>query len=207
MKLIGSTTSPYVRKVRVYISEIGGEYEFAVVDAWKPEQPLLDIAPVGKVPVLIRDQGEPLYESNLIIEYLESLLPAEKRLVPVSGERRWQVLRLQALASGMIDATATRTVELRKQAPTQSPVVLERELGRIDRLLTTFEKTAAPGRHVAGDTMTTADLVLGVALQYLDFRHTAEWRKAAPRLAAWFAPIAQRPSFLSTLPPGFVPPA
>lgn len=207
MKLIGSATSPYVRKIRVYLGETSVHCEFAVVDAWKPQQPLLDIAPIGKVPVLIRDQGEPLYESNLIIEYFESLLPVEKRLVPVSGERRWQVLRLQALASGMIDAAATRTVELRKPAPTQSPVVLERELGRIDRLLATFEKTAAPGRHVAGDTMTTADLVLGVALQYLDFRHTPEWRNAAPQLAAWFAPIAQRPSFMSTLPPGFAPPA
>lgn len=207
MKLIGSPTSPYVRKVRVYLAETGIGCDFDVVDAWKPEQPLLNIAPIGKVPVLLRDQGEPLYESNLCIEYLESLLPANKRLVPASGEPRWQVLRFQALASGMIDATATRTVELRKPAPTQSAVVLERELGRIDRLLATFEKSAAPGHHIIGGGMTTADLVLGVALQYLDFRHTAKWRNAAPRLAAWFAPMANRPSFANTLPPGFTPPA
>ncbi|MEI9806301.1 MAG: glutathione S-transferase C-terminal domain-containing protein [Pseudolabrys sp.] len=155
----------------------------------------------------MRDSGEPLFESNLIIEYLDSLLPVEQRLVPANGERRWQVLRLQALASGMIDATATRTVESRKSAPTQSPVVLERELGRIDRVLARFESIAKPGQPIAGEKMTAADFILGVALQYLDFRHTPEWRKAAPKLAAWLAPMAQRPSFKTTQPPGFTPPA
>ena len=88
MKLIGSTTSPYVRKVRVYLEEVGLAYDFAVVDAWKPDASLLAMAPIGKVPVLVRDQGEPLYESNLIIEYAESLLQAEKRLMPSGGEER-----------------------------------------------------------------------------------------------------------------------
>lgn len=76
MKLIGSTTSPYVRKVRIYLEEFGHKYEFTAVDAWKPEPTLLHMAPIGKVPVLVRDQGEPLFESNLCIEYLESLVPA-----------------------------------------------------------------------------------------------------------------------------------
>jgi len=205
MKLIGSTTSPYVRKVRVYLAETGQPCDFSVVDAWKPESALLDSAPIGKVPVLMRDAGESLYESNLIIEYLESLQPAAKRLIPAEGEARWQVLRLQALASGMIDATATRTVESRKPAPTQSQVVLDRELGRIDRVLASFETIAKPGQPIAGGSMTTADLVLGVALQYLDFRHTPEWRKAAPRLAEWSRPLLQRPSYAGTLPPGFTP--
>ena len=208
MKLIGSTTSPYVRKVRVYLEEVGLAYDFAVVDAWKPDASLLAMAPIGKVPVLVRDQGEPLYESNLIIEYAESLLQAEKRLMPSGGEERWQVLRLQALATGMIDATASRTVELRKPEAAQSAVVIERELGRLERLLAAFEKLAKPGHFIAGGaSMTTADLILGVALQYLDFRFTPEWRKSASRLAHWFAPMAKRPAFANTLPPGFVPPA
>ncbi|MBX9840798.1 MAG: glutathione S-transferase N-terminal domain-containing protein [Xanthobacteraceae bacterium] len=205
MKLFGSETSPYVRKVRVYLGETGTNYEFSAVDAWKPAPSFLEIAPVGKVPVLVRDQGEPLHESDLIIEYLDSLRPEAKRLIPAPGERRWQTLRLQALAGGMIDATATRTVELRKPAPTQSAVVIDRELGRIGRLLALFEKMVEPGHWLVASGMTTADLVLGVALQYLDFRHTPEWRKAAPRLAAWFTPMARRPAFMSTLPPGFVP--
>lgn len=207
MKLIGSNTSPYVRKVRVYLDEVGLDYDFEVVDAWKPDPSLLALAPIGKVPVLIRSGHEALYESNLILEYLQTLVPAEKRLVPMEGEARWQVLRLQALASGMIDAAATRTVELRKPSPTQSSVVIERELGRIDRLLIAFEKIAAPGRFIAGgERMASADLVLGVALQYLDFRHTPDWRKSAPNLAAWLAPMTQRPSFKDTLPPGFATP-
>jgi glutathione S-transferase len=207
MRLIGSTTSPYVRKVRVYLEETGHKYEFTAVDAWKPELSLFDLAPIGKVPVLVRDQGEPLFESNLCIEYLESLLPAAQRLVPESSEARWQVLRLQALASGMIDATATRTVELRKPGAAQMPIVLDRETGRIQRILATFERLAEAGRDLVGGKRSTADLILGVALQYLDFRYTPNWRKTAPRLAAWFAPIANRPSFIKTLPPGFTPSA
>lgn len=206
MKLIGSETSPYVRKVRVYLGETGTDCEFAVVDAWKPADELLKIAPIGKVPVLMRDRGEPLYESNLIVEYLDSLQPTDKRLIPPPGETRWQVLRLQALAGGMIDAAATRTVELRKPAPSQSAVVIERELGRINRLLASFEGTVRPGQFVVAGALTTADLVLAVALQYLDFRHTPDWRKAAPRLAEWLVPLTQRPAFKSTLPPGFVAP-
>ena len=208
MKLIGSETSPYVRKVRVYLGEVGMGCDFESVDAWKPAASLLEIAPIGKVPVLVRNQSDPLYESNLIIEYLESLLPVEKRLVPASGEHRWQVLRLQALATGMIDAAATRTVELRKPPATQSSVVLDRELGRIERLLALFEKSVeSRPAYLVDNKKSTADLVLGVALQYLDFRHTPEWRSSAPSLAAWFAPIALRPTFTSTQPPGFVPPA
>lgn len=207
MKLIGSTTSPYVRKVRVYLEEVGHNYEFTAVDAWKPEPTLLDMAPIGKVPVLVRDQGEPLFESNLCIEYLESLVPAAQRLVPESSEARWQVLRLQALASGMIDAAATRTVELRKPDAAQMQIVLDRETGRIERILASFERLAEPGRDLVGGKRSTADLTLGVALQYLDFRYTPDWRKAAPRLAAWFAPMTNRPSFIKTVPPGFTPPA
>lgn len=206
MRLIGSTTSPYVRKVRVYLAETGRNYEFTAVDAWKPEPSLFELAPIGKVPVLIRDQGEPLFESNLCIEYLEGLLPAAQRLVPESSESRWQVLRLQALASGMIDAAASRTVELRKPDAAQMPIVLERETGRIERILENFERVAEPGRELVGGKQSTADLVLGVALQYLDFRYTPDWRSAAPRLAAWFEPMAKRPSFMTTLPPGFTPP-
>ena len=207
MRLIGSTTSPYVRKVRVYLEETGRRYEFTVVDAWKPEAALLDLAPIGKVPVLVRDQGDPLFESNLCIEYLESLTPAAERLVPESSEARWQVLRLQALASGMIDAAATRTVELRKPEAAQLQIVLDRETGRIKRILANFEDLFGPGRDLVGGKLSMADLTLGVALQYLDFRYTADWRSTAPRLAAWFAPIANRPSFMKTMPPGFTPPA
>ncbi|HWV55405.1 glutathione S-transferase family protein [Pseudorhodoplanes sp.] len=207
MRLIGSTTSPYVRKVRVYLEETGHDYEFTTVDAWNPEPSLLDLAPVGKVPVLVLDQGPPLFESNLCIEYLDSLLPDAQRLIPSSGEWRWQVLRLQALANGMIDATATRTVELRKPDVAQMKTVLDRETKRIDRILTTFERLVDPSHKLVGGRLSSADLVLGVALQYLDFRYTADWRKTAPRLAAWFVPMTEKPSFKTTLPPGFTPPA
>jgi glutathione S-transferase len=207
MRLIGSATSPYVRKVRVYLEETEQSYEFTAVDAWKPERFLFEMAPIGKVPVLIRDQGEPLFESNLCIEFLDSLLPVGRRLMPENSEVRWQVLRLQALASGMIDATANRTVELRKPNAAQMPSVLDRETGRIKRVLESFERLVEPGAHLVGGKQSTADLILGVALQYLDFRYTTGWRNDTPRLTAWFEPMGKRPSFAKTLPPGFTSPS
>src|ERR1700694_5602327 len=92
MQLVGSPTSPYVRKVRVYLEETGARYEFAPADAWRPDARLLGMAPLGKVPVLVRDDGSALFDSLLVIEYLDHTLPEARRLIPATGEARWDVL-------------------------------------------------------------------------------------------------------------------
>ena len=92
MQLIGSPTSPYVRKARVYLAETGIACDFAPVDAWQPDASLLACAPLGKVPVLVRESGRPLFDSLLVIEYLDHMLPEAKRLLPATGEPRWEVL-------------------------------------------------------------------------------------------------------------------
>jgi glutathione S-transferase len=205
MRLIGSPTSPYVRKVRVYIAETGTRCDFTPVDAWQPEAKLLAMAPLGKVPVLVRDEGDPLYDSLLVIDYLDSLLPEARRLLPTRGEERWEVLALHTLGHGLIDATVVRLLDLRRPEALQSREVQAREEVRIARTLDCLEKNIASGRWACLRRHTLADVALGVALQYIDFRYAHDWRTPRPALATWAAAMHRRPAFAGTLPPGFTP--
>src|SRR5256885_1890487 len=135
MQLIGSPTSPYVRKVRVYLEETGARCEFVTVDAWQPDARLLGMAPLGKVPVLVRDDGSPLFDSLLVLEYLDHEQPEARRLIPAANEPRWEVLRWQALAHGLIDATVMRLLDLRRPETLRSREVQAREAVRIARSL------------------------------------------------------------------------
>jgi glutathione S-transferase len=207
MQLIGSPTSPYVRKVRVYLEETGARCEFTVVDAWQPDARLLAMAPLGKVPVLVRDDGSALFDSLLVLEYLDHTLPEDRRLIPAAGEPRWDVLRWQALAHGLIDATVMRLLDIRRPEALRSREVQAREEVRIARSLDAIEKHVAGQEWLCLDRLTLADVVLGVALQYIDFRYPHDWRSTRPTLAKWAAHMTSRPSFAKTLPPDFTPTA
>jgi glutathione S-transferase len=206
VKLFGSRTSPYVRKVRVYLEETGLPYEFIEGDTRQPSPHLLSTAPLGKVPVLEREDGSALFESILIIEYFDCLRPADARLLAKDGEERWTTLRWHALAHGIIDATTTRLQELRRPQIVQMPEKRQWEESRIARTLTAIEGDLGSGDYLVGDRLTIADLALGVALQYVDFRYPHDWRSGKPRLTEWSAEIHRRQSFTKTLPPGFTPP-
>jgi glutathione S-transferase len=206
VKLFGSTTSPYVRKVRVYLAEAGLPCEFIEGDAWQPSQRLVAAAPLGKVPALERDDGSVLFESILIIEYLDRQRPVGSRLLAADGEERWLTLRWHALAHGIIDSIVTRLLELRRPQTLQMQEKIQREEIRIARTLATIEADLIGGDYLVANRLTIADLMLGVALQYIDFRYPHNWRSTAPCLAAWSGPIHQRRSFTNTLPPGFSPP-
>jgi len=205
LKLFGSRTSPYVRKVRVYLEETGLPYEFIEGNTQQPGPYLVTIAPLGKVPVVERDDGRVLFESILIIEYLDRLRPPDARLLAIDGEERWATLRWHALAHGIIDATTTRLQELRRPEALRMPEKLVWEEARITRTLTAIENNLGANNYLVGDRLTIADLALGVALQYVDFRCPHDWRLAAPRLSKWSAAIHRRASFTKTLPPGFNP--
>jgi glutathione S-transferase len=206
MQLIGSPTSPYVRKVRVYIKETGTRCDFVPVDAWQPDAALLAMAPLGKVPVLVRDDGSALFDSLLVLEYLDHARPEAQRLLPTAGEGRWEVLRWHALAHGLIDATVFRLLDLRRPEPLRSAQVRAREEVRIARTLDSLEKSIAERQWACLDRLTLADVVLGVALQYIDFRYPHDWRGKRPALAGWLARVGSRSSFTDTLPPGFTQP-
>jgi glutathione S-transferase len=204
MKLYGSRTSPYVRKVRVYLEEAELPYEFIEGDTRQPSPYLLSIAPVGKVPVLECEDGKVLFESLLIIEYLDRQRSIDTRLL-AGGSERWATLRWHTLAHALIDATTTRLQELRRPEALQMRERLGWEETRIARILTAIESQLHSGAYLVGDRLTIADLALGVALQYIDFRYPHNWRSATPRVANWSAAIHRRRSFIDTLPPGFCP--
>ena len=200
MKLYGSLTSPYVRKLRILLREKGISCEFVQADAWAADSPVPRLNPLGKVPVLERDDGSALYDSPVILEYLDSL-KAPVLLAP-AGEERWAMLRLQALADGILDATVTRLLESRRPPAQQSAENIKRQEEKIARALAYADGMPKGEAYLMQNRFTVADLCLGVALEYVDFRYPHDWRGQHPRLALWLAGIGTRPAFAETVPPG-----
>jgi glutathione S-transferase len=200
MKLYGSLTSPYVRKVRVLIREKNLACEFVVADAWAADSPIPALNPLGKVPALALDNGDVLFDSPVIVEYLDSLnAPA---LLPVSGVARWETLRWQALADGMLDATVSRLLELRRPTEQQSAENVRRQEDKIARSIEYTEQRLSRESWLMENRFTLADLVMAVALEYIDFRYPHNWRGRHARLAQWLAGVSARPSLIETRPPG-----
>jgi len=198
MKLYGSLTSPYVRKVRVFLKEKGIAYEFVVEGPGDAAGNVARLNPLGKVPTLVRDDGEVLFDSLMIVEYLDSLMGTP--LIPLPGEARWQAQRWHVLGQGMADATVTRLMETRRDPARQEPVVIHKQEDKIAAALGFAEGHFEGGEFLVGHQLTVADIALGVALGYLDLRYAHEWRGSHPRLAQWFAAFSRRPSFIETAP-------
>lgn len=199
MKLYGSLTSPYVRKIRALIAEKGIDCPFEIVDPHAPDSPVPQLNPLGLVPALVRDDGPVLFDSPVIAEYVDSL--ASPALIPPSRESRWQVLRLAALADGILDQAAARTLELRRPEAERSASAQRRREQKIASALDLLEREVPAGAHLLEGRLTLADLAAAVALEYVDFRYPHDWRGSRPRLAAWHAGIAARPSLAATRPP------
>lgn len=204
MKLYGSPTSPYVRKVRVLIQEKRIDCEFVTEDPWPEDSAIARRNPLGKVPVLEIAPDGYLFESVFVTHYLENL--DGKPLEPRDAAGYWQAQWWQALGNGIIDAVIARVLETRRPADKQWADKIAREEARVQRATRVAESAFKGGDYLAGNAFTMADLVMGVALQYVDFRYPHDWRASAPQLARWHAGIVARPSFEATLPPGFVKP-
>ncbi len=200
MKLYGSLTSPYVRKLRVLVQEKGISCEFVVENPHDAGSSIPRLNPLGKVPVLQLDNDEVLFESTLLVDYLDGLAGAP--LMPVKGPACVAALRWHALGQGMLDATVARLMEMRRPADKQIAEVIARQEEKIARALQFAEAAAGGGAYLIENRFSVADIALGVALEYLNFRHPHDWRARHPRLAQWLAGIGARPSFLATRPPG-----
>lgn len=198
MELRFSPTSPYVRKVMITAIETGqaGKIRTKPANVWVLDSDICKDNPLGKVPALITDGGETLFDSPVICEYLDSLHSGPK-LLPPSGGARWRVLRLQALADGMLDAAILRRLESQRPQEKQSQDWLERQRRVVERGLDTLEAEA----EALEGPLTLGGIAAGCALGYLDFRFAAErWRQNRPKLAAWYEKTAKRKSFLDTVP-------
>src|SRR5687768_1897934 len=204
MKLYGSPASPYVRKARVLINEKKLKCEWVPEDPWPADSPTSTRNPFGKVPALEIEPNNYLFESVLIVHYLDHV--DGKSLTPKDAAGYWQTQWWQALAQGILDAAVARILETRRPPEKQMQEKIEREEARIHRAVAAAEGRFRGGPFLVGKRVSLADLMMGVALQYVDFRYAHDWRSKAPNLAGWHAAIAARKSFQDTLPPGFTPP-
>jgi glutathione S-transferase len=204
MKLFGSPTSPYVRKARVLIEEKNLPVEFVVEDPWTQDSPIIAKNPLSKIPVLEIAANDYIFESVLVVHFLDHV--DGRSFTPRDPVGYWEAQRWQALGNGIIDAVIARVLETRRPAELQWQDKLAREEGRVQRAIALAENNFKGGEFLVGNRFSLADLILGVALQYVDFRYAHDWRGASPKLKAWHAAIAARPSFVKTQPPDWSPP-
>jgi glutathione S-transferase len=198
MRLRYSPTSPYVRKVTATAHELGLDerIERVPTNAWDPASDLPGDNPLGKVPTLLLDDGEVLYDSPVICAYLDDL--AGGRLLPASGPARWRVLRDEALADGVLDAAVLVFIERNKRDEGQrSDWWQQLQLDTVTRSLDVLDGLAKE----YGDAPDLGQLAVACALGYLDFRFPElAWRQGRAALDGWHAAFAARPSLQATIP-------
>ncbi len=201
MKLFGSPGSPFARKVRIVLAEKAIAHEYIVARGSAPGSPVPALNPLGKVPTLVMDDGRALYDSVVIVEYLDGL-GSGPRLIPEAAAERLEVKRWEALGDGITEATVNVNHELREPAEKQkSPEWFQRQRDKIDRGLAVMEKDLGGAQYCFGARYTLADIAAGYALGYLDFAlPDVEWRKGHPALARLAERLYARASFSSTMP-------
>ena len=204
MKLLGSTSSPYVRKVRVVMAEKKLDYAFVTEDVWSADTSISESNPLGKVPCLIMEGAEALFDSRVIVEYLENLSPVGK-LIPGNGRERAEVKTWEALADGVLDAAILARLEATWDGRTKeqrSQAWIDRQRAKISASLKAMSRGLADKPFCAGIHLSLADIAVGCALGYLDFRFPElAWRGEHPNLAKLQDKLMQRASFADTLPP------
>ena len=202
MKLIGSLTSPYARKTRVVLAEKKIDYEFVVDSPWTSETQVARYNPLGKIPVLVMDDGSTLFDSRVIVEYLDSVTP-NNRLIPQPGRARIEVKRWEALADGVMDAAAAAFLEAKRPEAERSAAWIARQRDKVALGLKEMARELADRPWCQGNAMTLADVACGCALGYLAFRFPdIDWRAEHPNLARLYDKLMQRPSFAETVPQG-----
>jgi glutathione S-transferase len=203
MKLIGSIASPYVRKVRVVMAEKKLDFEFVSEDVWSAQTTIGESNPLGKVPCLVMEGAEALFDSRVIVEYLDTLSPVGK-LIPASGRERSEVKTWEALADGLLDAAILARLEATWGGRTEaqrSQAWIDRQLGKIDASLVAMSRGLGEKPYCSGIHLSLADIAVGCAVGYLDFRFPdIQWRTTYPNLVRLHDKLMLRPSFASTVP-------
>lgn len=201
MKLIGSNTSPYVRKVRVVMAEKKIDCQYETDDVYSKTPKVVSHNPLGKVPCLITDDGGAVYDSRVIVEYLDNLTPVH-RLIPPAGRARIEVRTLEALADGLLDAALLIRSESTLREPAErSQKWVDRQTGKINAALEAMATGLGEDAFFCENKYSLADIAIGCALGYLDFRFpTLGWRERHPALARYADKLFTRASFSETAP-------
>ena len=197
MKLLYQTHSPYARKVLVFAHEAGLAGRLSVIhqetSPTQRNEAVFAENPLGKVPVLVRDDAQPLFDSDVICAYFDSIHDGPK-LIPIAGEARWQALRLQAVAQGLADAgIALRWETVRRPRELRYPPLAE---GQTQKLICGYDWLER-GLDVA-TPLHVGHIAIATTLSWLEFRELPGFRAGRPRLARWFDAFSARKSMLAT---------
>jgi glutathione S-transferase len=202
MKLLGSVPSPYTRKVRIVLAEKKIDCDFEVADVNPPENPVNAVNPLGKVPTLQLDDGTALFDSRVIVEFLDSVSPIS-RLIPDDNRERVAVRRWEALADGSLDAGLLIRYESLRPKKEQSAAWSGKQTGKLKRGLAMIAAELGDKAWCHGDRYTLADIAVGCCLGWVEFRKPGgvEWRGEYPNLARHYDKLMERPAFADTAPP------
>ncbi len=201
MKLHGSRTSPYVRKVRIVMLEKRIECDFVEDNVWSADTTVTLHNPLTKVPVLVLDDGMALYDSRVIVEYLDGITPVS-RLIPDGGRERALVKRWEALGDGIADAGLAAFLERKREQGAQSKDWISRQLGKADSGIAAAAREIGDREYCHGLSLTLGDISLACALLWVEFRlPEVQWRASHPNLKKWVERLESMPSFADTKPP------
>jgi glutathione S-transferase len=201
MKLIGANASPFVRKVRIVLAEKKIDYQYVLEDVWASQSTISSLNPLGKVPTLIMEDGGAVFDSRVIVEYLDTLTPLH-RLIPQASRERVEVKVWEALADGLMEAAIlVRLENTQRSEDKRNAAWIGRQMAKVERSLAAMSEGLAGKEWCSGGKYSLADVAVGSALGYLDFRFAAlDWRTPNQGLATLYAKLALRPSFVSTVP-------
>mgnify|MGYP001765193674 CR=1 FL=1 len=200
MKLISSPTTPFGRKVRIVLLEKKIPFELLMDVPWSAETQVGNFNPLGKVPVLVMKDGETLYDSRVIVEYLEHVSPVG-HLIPADAGSRIETRKIEALADGITDAAALIFLEFKRPEEQRSQDWMLRQQAKVFKGLEALAEALGQRLNFVGNKLSLADIAAGCCLGYLDFRFPdIKWREAHPNLAAFYDKLSSRASFKETVP-------
>lgn len=202
MKLLYTVNSPYARKVRIVAIEKHIDVTLQEVNLSDPDCPVKNHNPLGKVPVLILNDGESLYDSRVIVEYLDFHTPVA-RLISQDHSAKIRVRRWEALADGVCDAAVAVMLEQRKPEERQSQANIDKQMEKVTRGLEVLNLDIFKKKWCVNETFGLADIALGCTLGYIDLRFKEiNWQDKYPNLAKHYSLLVKRPSFKQTMPVG-----
>lgn len=200
MKLLYAVNSPYARKVRIVAIEKHIEVALKEVVLSDPDNLAKYYNPLGKVPVLVLDDDEAIYDSRVIAEFLDHRTPVA-HLIPQDTTSKIAVRRWEALADGICDAAVAAMMEGRKPTEQQSQATIDRQLSKVTAGLEKMDADIAKKKWCVNETFSLADIALGCALGYVELRHKQlNWQDNYPALAKHYSILIKRPSFKETMP-------
>jgi len=201
MKLLASLASPYTRKVRVFLAEKKIECDLELVDVAPIDNAVNAHNPLGKIPTLILDDGTPLYDSRVIVEFLDSASPIS-RLIPDDKRDRVAVRRWEALADGVLDAGILVRLEIQRDKKERSKAFTDKQIARMHRGVEQLAKDLGDKSFCHAERYSLADIALGCCTGWLDFRKPGDvdWCQQYAPLTAHYKKLMERPAFAETVP-------